>query len=46
MEPKQNKPLEIRGPMKNFPGVKALQGVGFTVRRGEIHALMGWGFGC
>jgi monosaccharide-transporting ATPase len=33
--------LEIRGLAKNFPGVKALQGVNFTVRRGEVHALMG-----
>jgi len=33
--------LEIRGLAKNFPGVKALQGVDFTVRRGEVHALMG-----
>ena len=33
--------LEIRGLEKSFPGVRALQGVDFTVRRGEIHALMG-----
>jgi len=33
--------LEIRGLDKSFPGVKALQGVDFTVRRGEVHALMG-----
>ncbi len=33
--------LEIRGLEKSFPGVQALQGVDFTVRRGEIHALMG-----
>lgn len=33
--------LEIRGLAKHFPGVKALQGVDFTVRRGEVHALMG-----
>src|SRR5262245_11426463 len=26
---------------KAFPGVKALQQVDFTLRRGEIHALMG-----
>ncbi len=37
----QNSLLEIRGLTKSFPGVKALQGVDFTVRRGEIHALMG-----
>src|SRR3982750_373543 len=33
--------LEIRGLTKSFPGVKALQGVDFFARRGEIHALMG-----
>ncbi len=33
--------LEIRGLSKSFPGVKALQGVDFNVRRGEVHALMG-----
>jgi len=33
--------LEIRGLAKSFPGVKALQGVDFTARRGEVHALMG-----
>src|SRR5512147_3102864 len=33
--------LEIRGLSKSFPGVKALQAVDFTVRRGEVHALMG-----
>jgi galactofuranose transport system ATP-binding protein len=33
--------LEIRGLCKNFPGVKALQNVDFTVRRGEVHGLMG-----
>lgn len=27
--------------MKTFPGVKALSGVDFTIRPGEIHALMG-----
>jgi galactofuranose transport system ATP-binding protein len=33
--------LEVRGLEKRFPGVKALDGVDFTLRRGEIHALMG-----
>lgn len=33
--------LEMRGIDKSFPGVHALQGVDFTLRKGEIHALMG-----
>ncbi len=33
--------LEMRGVCKAFPGVKALDGVDFTLKRGEIHALMG-----
>jgi len=33
--------LEMRGICKYFPGVKALQNVDFTLRKGEIHALMG-----
>ncbi|MCI0747890.1 MAG: sugar ABC transporter ATP-binding protein [Verrucomicrobia subdivision 3 bacterium] len=33
--------LLLRGITKSFPGVKALAGVDFTVRAGEIHALMG-----
>ena len=33
--------LEMRGITKTFPGVKALDAVDFTLRRGEIHALMG-----
>lgn len=33
--------LHVRGVVKAFPGVRALDGVDFTVRRGEVHALMG-----
>ena len=33
--------LEMRNIEKVFPGVKALQNVDFTLREGEIHALMG-----
>ena len=33
--------LEMRNIHKSFPGVRALQGVDFTLREGEIHALMG-----
>jgi simple sugar transport system ATP-binding protein len=33
--------LEMRGISKSFPGVQALDIVDFTLRRGEVHALMG-----
>ena len=33
--------LELRGICKFFPGVRALDGVDFTLCKGEIHALMG-----
>ena len=33
--------LTMRGICKIFPGVKALNNVNFTLRKGEIHALMG-----
>lgn len=33
--------LEMRNIYKSFPGVRALQAVDFTLREGEIHALMG-----
>lgn len=35
------KVLEMQGICKTFPGVKALHNVDFTLRKGEIHALMG-----
>ena len=37
----ENIVLSARGIYKEFPGVKALQNVDFTLREGEIHALMG-----
>ena len=33
--------LSMRGIEKIFPGVRALHNVDFTLRKGEIHALMG-----
>ena len=36
-----NEILKMRGIDKVFPGVRALQGVDFTLNEGEIHALMG-----
>lgn len=33
--------IEMQGISKNFPGVKALSDVGFAVRAGEVHALVG-----
>ena len=33
--------LRLEGICKEFPGVKALQNVQLTLRKGEIHALMG-----
>ena len=33
--------LEMRNISKTFPGVKALDGVNFTVKTGEIHCLVG-----
>ena len=33
--------LELRDVSKSFPGVQALNGVSLTMRKGEIHALIG-----
>jgi ribose transport system ATP-binding protein len=33
--------LQLTGVSKTYPGVRALNGVDFSVRRGEIHALVG-----
>ena len=33
--------LSIKGLSKGFPGVQALSKVDFSLKRGEIHALMG-----
>jgi len=33
--------LEMRNIVKEFPGVKALDGVSFTLERSEFHSLVG-----
>ena len=37
----ENVLLRMEGIVKEFPGVKALDGVNLTVRAGTVHALMG-----
>src|SRR5215213_9983758 len=41
MQEQQFPLLQMRGISRTFPGVRALDGVDFTVRAGEVHALMG-----
>jgi ABC-type sugar transport system ATPase subunit len=33
--------LEMKGIVKEFPGVRALDGVNFNIRKGEFHSLVG-----
>ncbi|MEU8279995.1 ATP-binding cassette domain-containing protein, partial [Microbispora bryophytorum] len=33
--------LQMRGIVKQFPGVRALDGVDLEVRAGEVHCLLG-----
>ncbi len=39
--PAESSLLEMRDIVKTFPGVRALDGVSFTLRSGEIHAIVG-----
>jgi simple sugar transport system ATP-binding protein len=41
MAPADELILETRDIIKSFPGVVALDGIDFSMRRGEVHALMG-----
>jgi ribose transport system ATP-binding protein len=33
--------LQMRGIVKHFPGVRALDGIDLTVRASEVHCLLG-----
>lgn len=33
--------LRLEGVSKSFPGVKALAGIDLSIRKGEVHALLG-----
>ena len=38
---KEENIIEFSSVAKNFPGVKALQDITFTIKKGEVHALVG-----
>jgi len=40
-EPMDTPLLQMRGIVKEFPGVRALKGIDLTVRAGEVHCLLG-----
>lgn len=41
MQGREDTILEFKNVTKRFPGVKALDGVTFSIRRGHVHCLMG-----
>ncbi len=41
MSSNEEKILEVKQINKEFPGVKALDGVDLTLRKGKVHALIG-----